>query len=45
MHFFECIDQIFKIMYFLTGPWDPQVMILIGPGALGMGSITYILIH
>ena len=32
--------QRFKIIYFLMGPWDPEVMILMGPRTLRMGPIT-----
>ena len=28
-----------KIIYFLTGSWDPQAMSVMGPRALGMGPI------
>ena len=28
--------QRFKIIYFLMGPWYPQTMTLMGPGALRM---------
>ena len=35
----------FKIIYFLMGPWDPQVMIIMGPRALEMGPIIDVFIH
>ena len=37
--------QRFRIIYFLTSPWHPWAMILMGPRALGMGAITDVFIH